>query len=245
MIQNLILSSESLKHTESWIPICLPGISDSGYLQIYINFIEEDIGIVYITESQEHSYFLQFSEQSRNINELFEKDNLVNIIKHYISYKDTAVRKKEEEISKFSADELFTEFCSRMSKVEKNEAKDQSRKESLEEAKYLLCKNKSSNQLFSYKFNNFENTTDEERKIIYKYSELYDILNSKEVHLNENNFFHCGKCEKYTHVILTNDHYILFASFRMFKDFDEVHFICSDIMKVIKQNEANFYINKS
>jgi hypothetical protein len=44
LIQNLIFASESLRQTESWVPICLPGISDLGYLQIYCNFFEENIG---------------------------------------------------------------------------------------------------------------------------------------------------------------------------------------------------------
>ena len=49
LIQNLIFSSESLKLTESWVPICLPGISDLGYLQIYCNFFETNIGNINIT----------------------------------------------------------------------------------------------------------------------------------------------------------------------------------------------------
>jgi hypothetical protein len=71
IIQNMILSSESLKTTESWLPLCLPGISDAGYLQCYCNFFDQNIGIVIISEYQDQSYFLKFSEQSREIYEVY------------------------------------------------------------------------------------------------------------------------------------------------------------------------------
>ena len=72
LIQNFIFSSESLRQTESWVPICLPGISDLGYIQIYCNFFETNLGVVFITEIQEQNMFLEFAEQSRNIYEVIE-----------------------------------------------------------------------------------------------------------------------------------------------------------------------------
>lgn len=69
LIYNMLQSSESLSLTESWVPICLPGISDCGYFQMYSNFyqLEGDIslGFIYVTESQESKYFTNFSEQTK------------------------------------------------------------------------------------------------------------------------------------------------------------------------------------
>ena len=70
LIQNQIFTSESLRIAESWLPICLTAISDSGHLQMYCNFFEENFGVVFFTESQENSYFMKFCEQSRNIYEV-------------------------------------------------------------------------------------------------------------------------------------------------------------------------------
>ena len=57
LIQCLIMSSDSLRTGESWVPICLPGISSEGFLQIYCNFVTTDkFGIIYVTESQEQKY---------------------------------------------------------------------------------------------------------------------------------------------------------------------------------------------
>lgn len=70
LIQNLIFTSESLKQTESWLPICLTGISDAGYLQMYCNYFEPNFGVIFITESQENSYFMRFCDQSREIYEV-------------------------------------------------------------------------------------------------------------------------------------------------------------------------------
>ena len=70
LIQNLIFTSQSLRQTESWLPVCLTGIADSGYLQMYSNFFDTDFGVIFITESQENSYFMKFCEQSREIYEV-------------------------------------------------------------------------------------------------------------------------------------------------------------------------------
>ena len=87
-MQNLIFSSDSLRTTESWIPLCLPGISDAGLLQMYCNFFEPNIGIAFITESQEDSYFLKFVDQyptiSLSIN-LLENQIIDYLEKHEIN----------------------------------------------------------------------------------------------------------------------------------------------------------------
>ena len=81
LIQCLIISSDSLRTGESWVPICLPGISSEGFLQLYCNFVTTDkFGIIFVTESQEQKYFNDFVNLSRKIyNEIEEQKLLKNI----------------------------------------------------------------------------------------------------------------------------------------------------------------------
>lgn len=101
LIQNLLLHSDSLRNTESWVPICLPGIAPDGFVQLYSNFTtNEHFGIVYITENQDNSYFLKFCDQSRKmIDEITDKGLINNIVKSLTVRKDDS---KEDENSKTS-----------------------------------------------------------------------------------------------------------------------------------------------
>ena len=93
LIQNLIMHNDSLRFTESWVPICLPGISEEGFVQLYANFTtNKKIGIVYITESQENALFLKFCEQSRNLIESIEQRGLIVNIENAL---ECDVEKKE------------------------------------------------------------------------------------------------------------------------------------------------------
>ena len=80
LLQNLIFSSENLKLTESWIPICLPGISKEGYLQLYCKFDSYGIGICYLTENIEPKYFMLFIQQYRKVYQKLIKENLISKI---------------------------------------------------------------------------------------------------------------------------------------------------------------------
>ena len=61
LIQNLIFCTEMLRTQESYVPICLPGISDQGFLQLYSHFSEENIGIIFITENVDPMCFMEFN----------------------------------------------------------------------------------------------------------------------------------------------------------------------------------------
>jgi len=62
LIQNLIFCTEMLKTQESYVPICLPGVSDQGFLQLYSHFSEENIGIIFITENVDPNCFIEFQK---------------------------------------------------------------------------------------------------------------------------------------------------------------------------------------
>ena len=67
LIQNLILCTESIRAQESYVPICLPGISDQGFLQLYCHFSEENIGIIFITENVDPMCFMDFQKKYKDI----------------------------------------------------------------------------------------------------------------------------------------------------------------------------------
>ena len=67
LIQNLILCTEMLRTQESYVPICLPGISDQGFLQLYSHFSEENIGIIFVTENVDPKCFMEFQKKYQEI----------------------------------------------------------------------------------------------------------------------------------------------------------------------------------
>ena len=70
LIQNLIFCTEMLRTQESYVPICLPGISDQGFLQLYSHFSEENIGIIFVTENMDPMCFMEFQQK---YNDIYEK----------------------------------------------------------------------------------------------------------------------------------------------------------------------------
>ena len=80
LVQNLIFSWESLRTTESWVPICLPGISEDGYLQLYCKFTEENIGVCFLTEKMDSEYFMKFMNQNNQIYDSLLQQNLIQKI---------------------------------------------------------------------------------------------------------------------------------------------------------------------
>ena len=69
LIQNLILCTEMLRTQESYVPICLPGVSDQGFLQLYSHFSEENIGIIFVTENVDPMCFMEFQKKYEEIYE--------------------------------------------------------------------------------------------------------------------------------------------------------------------------------
>ena len=65
--QNLIFCTEMLRTQESYVPICLPGVSDQGFLQLYSHFTEENIGIIFITENVDPTCFTEFQKKYKDI----------------------------------------------------------------------------------------------------------------------------------------------------------------------------------
>ena len=132
LLQNLIFSSENLKLTESWIPICLPGISKEGYLQLYCKFDSYGIGICYLTENIEPKYFMLFIQQYRKVYQKLIKENLISKII------DTIPKKIMEDENNLNDDNLINGL---VDKIVSNNNKE----------RYTQRISKNSNDLFNRK----------------------------------------------------------------------------------------------
>ena len=231
LIQCLIMSSDSLRSGESWVPICLPGISSEGFLQLYCNFVTTDkFGIIFVTESQEQKYFNDFVNLSRKIyNEIEEQKYLKNIEN---SLKKNEIKKEISEKNKvsiyygvYNPDNDFI-------------------KDPLIKLKYGLVRNKLIGQFFTINFSNNDEISPNEKYIYSKYIKLHDMfISMNTTTVDVDNYFHIEKDNKYTHGIYVTDTYAIFGTLNLFKSNEEVHGLLNEIAKLIKSHDSNFFIN--
>ena len=270
LIQCLIMSSDSLRTGESWVPICLPGISSEGFLQIYCNFVTTDkFGIIYVTESQEQKYFNDFVNLSRKIyNEIEEQKLLQNIenSQKKIIYKKNNLENDDTYMIKEFIEGTFgvKEILEKKQKekdikiqIHKNvppkknsiyygvyNPNNEFIKDPLIKLKYGLVKNKLFGQFFTINFSNIDELNYNEKFVYNEYVRLYDMFNSMNTNtINVDNYFHIEKDQKYTHGIYVTDTYIILATFNLFKSNEEVYDLLKEIAKLIKSHDNNFFIN--
>ena len=270
LIQCLIMSSDSLKTGESWVPICLPGISSEGFLQLYCNFVTTDkFGIIFVTESQEQKYFNDFVNLSRKIYNELEDQNYLKDIDN--SQKKTVNRKnsiKEDDITTIK--EFIEGTIGVKEVIDKKEKEKDIRiqihknvvpkkisiyygvynsnnefiKDPLIKLKYGLVKNKLFAQYFTINFSNSDELSSNEKYIYSKYVRLYDMFNSMNTNtINVDNYFYIEKDQKYTHGIYVTDTYVILGTFNLFKSNEEVCELLKEIAKLIKSYDNNFFIN--
>lgn len=117
LIQNLLLHSDSLRATESWVPICLPGIAADGYVQLYSNFTSnENLGVVFITENQDNNFFLKFCDQSRKmIDNIVEKGLINNIVKSLTVRKVDSIEDENKKDDNETIDDFVKKIFSNVS----------------------------------------------------------------------------------------------------------------------------------
>ena len=131
LIQNLIFCQEMLRSQESYVPICLPGISEQGYIQFYSNFSEENIGVIFVTENMDPACFATFQEQYNELYERLVEENYIekimnsfrinnNIYSEYtlMDYKNKE-KEKEEELDEIDTKIIISELINKMSKKKK------------------------------------------------------------------------------------------------------------------------------
>ena len=270
LIQCLIMSSDSLRSGESWVPICLPGISSEGFLQLYCNFVTTDkFGIIFVTESQEQKYFNDFVNLSRKIyNEIEEQKYLKNIEN---SLKKNEIKKVISEKNEVSKIKDFIEGTIGVKEViDKKEKEKNIRiqihkniipkkvsiyygvynpdndfiKDPLIKLKYGLVRNKLIGQFFTINFSNNDEISPNEKYIYSKYIKLHDMfISMNTTTVDVDNYFHIEKDNKYTHGIYVTDTYAIFGTFNLFKSNEEVHGLLKEIAKLIKSHDSNSFIN--
>ena len=270
LIQCLIMSSDSLRTGESWVPICLPGISSEGFLQIYCNFVTTDkFGIIYVTESQEQKYFNDFVNLSRKIYNEIEEQKLLQNIEN--SQKKNIYKKNNLENDDIYMIKEFIEGTFGVKEILEKKQKEKDIKiqihknvppkknsiyygvynpnnefikDPLIKLKYGLVKNKLFGQFFTINFSNIDELNSNEKFVYNEYVRLYDMFNSMNTNtINVDNYFHIEKDQKYTQGIYVTDTYIILATFNLFKSNEEVYDLLKEIAKLIKSHDNNFFIN--
>ena len=270
LIQCLIMSSDSLRNGESWVPICLPGISSEGFLQLYCNFVTTNkFGILYVTESQEQKYFNDFVNLSRKIYDEIEEQNFLK----YIENSQRKIQNKKFNIENNDISQIkdFIEGTLGVKEVNEKQGKEKSIilhmrkniapkkisiyhgvydgnntliKDPLIKMKFGLIKNKLLGQFFTINFSNYEELTNKEKSIMNEYIKLYDMFNSMNTNtINVDNYFHIEKDNKYSQGILVNDTYVIMGTYNVFKSNAEVCQLLKETAKLVKMNETNFFVN--
>ncbi len=269
LIQCLIMSSDSLRNEESWVPICLPGISSEGFLQLYCNFsITKKFGVLYVTESQEQKYFNDFVNLSRKIYDEMEENNLLKLIEN--SQRIIQNKKFDNHSNNESMIKDFIEGTMGVKEVFEKQGKEKSLalhmrknvvpkkisiyhgvydgnntliKDPLIKLKYGLIKHKLLGQFFTINFSKNEEVTKKEKYIISQYIKLYDMFNSLSTNtINIDNYFHIEKDNNYTHGILVTDTYVILGTYNVFKSNIEVCQLLKETAILIKSNESNFFV---
>ena len=109
------------------MPICLPGISEQGYIQFYSNFSEENIGVIFVTENMDPMCFVKFQEQYNRLYQKLNSENYIeklmnsfrinnNIFGEFSLIKEKNKKKEEKEKSVINAEFLMNELINKMSK---------------------------------------------------------------------------------------------------------------------------------
>ena len=110
LIQNFIMLKNLEKKFEVFENLCLPGISVQGPLQIYSNFTFDDIGFVFICESDEEKIKNKYQSLSKKIyNEIISTKLLMNYIKKPINI----FEKEDDELDNFKIKSLFIQLNKR------------------------------------------------------------------------------------------------------------------------------------
>jgi hypothetical protein len=67
VLMNMLHSSQALRASESWTPVCLPGVSPDGFVFAYIYFFTKNIGLVAVTDSTSSDMFDNLKLKSQSI----------------------------------------------------------------------------------------------------------------------------------------------------------------------------------
>ena len=152
LIQNLILCTESIRAQESYVPICLPGISDQGFLQLYCHFSEENIGIIFITENTDPMCFMEFQKKYKDIyDKILEgySEKIIQCMRKNNNMKGKLSLFKNENIennTKINNDELAEKLITKINEIKENSVKERKSSTRLPSANNINIQNKEVNK---------------------------------------------------------------------------------------------------
>ena len=265
LIQNLIYSQEMLRRQESYVPICLPGISEQGYIQFYSHFSEDNIGIIFITENMDPMCFVKFREQYNKLyQKLFNENYIEKILEIFrinnnIYGEYSLIKKQEEKKEEISTEMLIEKLKEKIGKslnknlnfrdsIKKGEISnsyqgkiEKAKNKYFEGVKYGIVLNKKYKQYVLFNFDMDYRVFDKtQKKLIHEYNILYDKSISE---MNENEeFFFIKKNDEFINVIEVNEFLLCIFTFNFFLEYDEVEKKSKELIKYIKKNENKFFI---
>lgn len=73
LIFNMINSTESFKHSESWTPLCLPKFDSSGFLHAHVSYLTEDSSACLLLLTSDRNAFFELSQAKAKIVERLRK----------------------------------------------------------------------------------------------------------------------------------------------------------------------------
>jgi hypothetical protein len=53
LLLNMLKSSPGLKSSETWLPLCLPKFNSNGFVYALIDYVRENIGLVFVSADRE------------------------------------------------------------------------------------------------------------------------------------------------------------------------------------------------
>ena len=152
LIQNLILCTESIRAQESYVPICLPGISDQGFLQLYCHFSEENIGIIFITENTDPMCFMEFQKKYKDIyDKILEgySEKIIQCMRKNNNMKGKLSlfkNENKENNTKINNDELAEKLITKINEIKENSVKERKSSTRLPSANNINIQNKEVNK---------------------------------------------------------------------------------------------------
>ena len=104
LIQTLIYINEIIRTQVSYVPICLPGISTQGYVQLYGGFTKENIGIFFVTEKMEPDLISKLEIQYKKLYQKLINSDAMERIMNSMLYnnnimKEITLMKSKSEIN--------------------------------------------------------------------------------------------------------------------------------------------------
>lgn len=84
LIFNLINSTESFKHSESWTPLCLPKFDSSGFLHAHVSYLSDNNPSCLLLITTDRNAFFSLSGARAKIVERLERHGAISTIKNAV-----------------------------------------------------------------------------------------------------------------------------------------------------------------